>query len=119
MLLSSGHKKSMADCTGMLNITLVRSLSPGNVEERHILLFAGATLDDALQAVGWDNVVMACGVWGQLRSPRYVLQSGDRVELYRPLTVDPKVARRERFAKQGSRNTGLFAKRRPHSKAGY
>jgi uncharacterized protein len=29
------------------------------------------------------------------------------------------VARRERFAKQGARTSGLFAKRRPGGKAGY
>jgi hypothetical protein len=33
--------------------------------------------------------------------------------------VDPKVARRERFKKQGARGTGLFAKRRKGGKAGY
>jgi hypothetical protein len=37
----------------------------------------------------------------------------DRVEIYRPLQVDPKVARRERFASQGARTTGLFARRAP------
>jgi hypothetical protein len=41
------------------------------------------------------------------------------VELYRPLLVDPKVARRERFRRQGARNTGLFAQRRPGAKPGY
>jgi putative ubiquitin-RnfH superfamily antitoxin RatB of RatAB toxin-antitoxin module len=41
------------------------------------------------------------------------------VEIYRPLTVDPKVARRERFAKQGARATGLFVKKRAGAKAGY
>ncbi|EXU78428.1 hypothetical protein AX13_16930, partial [Comamonas aquatica DA1877] len=40
-------------------------------------------------------------------------------ELYQPLKVDPKVARRERFAQQGARGAGLFASRRPNSKSGY
>ena len=43
----------------------------------------------------------------------------DRVEVYRPLKVDPKVARRERFARQGARTTGLFARQRPGGKSGY
>ena len=47
------------------------------------------------------------------------VKNGDRVEVYQPLKVDPKVARRERFAKQGARSAGLFASRRAHSKAGY
>ncbi len=40
------------------------------------------------------------------------LKDGDRVEIYRQLVVDPKVARRERFVRQGSRGAGLFAKDR-------
>ncbi|HYP70717.1 MAG TPA: RnfH family protein, partial [Variovorax sp.] len=47
------------------------------------------------------------------------LKDGDRLELCRDLVVDPKVARRERFARQGARGTGLFAKRRTGAKAGY
>jgi putative ubiquitin-RnfH superfamily antitoxin RatB of RatAB toxin-antitoxin module len=40
------------------------------------------------------------------------VRDGDRIEIYRPLKVDPKVARRERFRKQGSRSAGLFARKR-------
>lgn len=59
------------------------------------------------------------GVWGRLVLGDYLLQNADRLEVYRPLVVDPKVARRERFSKQGARATGLFAKKRPGAKAGY
>ena len=59
------------------------------------------------------------GVWGRLQAADFVLADGDRVEAYRNLTVDPKVARRERFAKQGARGTGLFANQREHAKSGY
>jgi putative ubiquitin-RnfH superfamily antitoxin RatB of RatAB toxin-antitoxin module len=48
-----------------------------------------------------------------------LLKEGDRVEWLRGLRVDPKVARRERFQKQGSRAAGLFASRRPGAKQGY
>ena len=58
-------------------------------------------------------------MWGRACTLDTVLTSGDRVELYRALAVDPKVARRERFAQQGVRGSGLFSARRPHSKAGY
>ena len=47
------------------------------------------------------------------------LRAGDRVEIYRDLLVDPKVARRERFRKQGARAAGLFAGKRPGAKQGY
>ncbi len=79
----------------------------------------GATLADALKACGLTSGDGACGIWGRVVAPDQILQHGDRVELYRPLVVDPKVARRERFARQGARSTGLFAQRRPGAKAGY
>jgi uncharacterized protein len=63
--------------------------------------------------------VLALGIWGKKASGSQILRPGDRVELYRPLKVDPKVARRERFVKQGAKAAGLFAKRRAGSKAGY
>lgn len=59
------------------------------------------------------------GVWGRQVGQVHALRELDRVEVYRPLRVDPKVARRERFVKQGARNTGLFVKKRPGAKAGY
>lgn len=35
------------------------------------------------------------GIFGRRVATDYVLQSGDRIELYRPLTADPKDIRRE------------------------
>ena len=58
----------------------------------------------------------ACGVWGRVVGLDWVLRAGDRVEMYRPLTVDPKTARRQRFARQGVRATGLFSRQRPGGK---
>ena len=56
-------------------------------------------------AVGSKNTRLrstacACGVWGRVQPLDHVLRDGDRVELYRPLTVDPKEARRLRYKKQ-------------------
>lgn len=59
------------------------------------------------------------GIWGKTTHMTQVLHDGDRLEIYRPLTVDPKIARRERFARQGARSTGLFKRQRPEAKAGY
>jgi sulfur carrier protein len=47
------------------------------------------------------------------------LREGDRVEIYRALRVDPKEARRQRFAGQGAKTAGLFVKKRQGAKAGY
>lgn len=52
---------------------------------------APATHLDAPAPARW-----AVGVHGRLRAPDWPLRDGDRVELYRPLEVDPKVARRRR-----------------------
>lgn len=52
------------------------------------------------------------GVWGKVVTEDHVLRQGDRLELYRPLRVDPKEARRLRFQSQGAKTAGLFAKRR-------
>ena len=38
------------------------------------------------------------------------LQAGDRIEVYRPLTVDPKEARRLRYEKRGER---IVSRHRP------
>lgn len=53
-----------------------------------------------------------CGIWGKKAQPDTTLHDGDRLELYRPLLVDPKTARRLRFNQQGSRAAGLFAAQR-------
>ncbi|MBB6579006.1 putative ubiquitin-RnfH superfamily antitoxin RatB of RatAB toxin-antitoxin module [Comamonas odontotermitis] len=95
--------------------------------QAHLLVLelrAGATVADALAAAAerTGQVLGAeqdAGIWGKLQARDTVLAEGDRVELYQPLKVDPKKARRERFAKQGARRAGLFARRRPQSKQGY
>jgi len=67
----------------------------------------------------WDAAQWHVAIWGQPADPNRKLANTDRVEVLRGLRVDPKVARRERFEKQGSRSTGLFAKRREGGKQGY
>ena len=59
------------------------------------------------------------GIWGRKVALTHVLQDGDRLEMYRPLQVDPKLARKQRFKRQGKGRTGLFARRRIGAVAGY
>jgi len=87
---------------------------------------AGSTVAQALQASGLagrypelDLQHAPVGVWGRKASRDQVLREQDRVEVYRGLRVDPKVARRERFAKQGAGRAGLFANKRAGAKSGY
>jgi len=58
-------------------------------------------------------------VWGKAVQMNTPLVQGDRLELLRPLLVDPKLARKQRFKRQGKGRTGLFARRRVGSVAGY
>jgi hypothetical protein len=85
-----------------------------------------ATVLDAIQASGLlktfqmlEIQTISVGLWGRRVKLSQVIAQNDRIEIYRPLTVDPKVARRERFAKQGARTAGLFEKKRVGAKAGY
>lgn len=104
----------------MLNIEVVWVDAQGGVQERSLQLAPGACLKDAFAACHLTvNDPHGCGVWGRVKALDQPLQDGDRVEFYAPLKVDPKVARRERFARQGARRAGLFASRRANSKAGY
>lgn len=48
-----------------------------------------------------DLQSVAIGVFGEVVEDDYVLRSGDRLELYRPLLLDPMQARRQR-AKAGN-----------------
>lgn len=82
---------------------------------------AGSTLGEALQTSQLlasvpqsDMSQLEFGIWGRKAHMSHTLQDNDRIEVYRPLRVDPKSARRARFARQGSgKSAGLFAKRRP------
>lgn len=67
-------------------------------------LAPGATVQDALAASGVAARHAAldlsqAGIFGRRVAADTALADGDRVELYRPLTVDPKEARRRRARK--------------------
>lgn len=109
-----------------ISVTVVYSPCPRDVREVPLCLASGCTVLQAIQASGLldifpeiDGVATELGVWGRKASLRQPLRENDRIEIYRPLTVDPKVARRERFAKQGARTAGLFINKRAGAKAGY
>ena len=96
------------------------------VRELALQLPAGSRLVDALREsallAGLPDAevdALQTGIWGRKLPPDHVLRDGDRVELYRALRVDPKVARRERFSQQGAGRAGLFSTRRAGAKSGY
>lgn len=72
-----------------------------------VKLDAGATVGDALQAACSNSVIHgldiqqhSVGVWGQPTKIDAPLRQGDRVEIYRPLKIDAKSARRRRAEQQ-------------------
>ncbi len=131
MPLSKGRPSYMAKpehATGgaLLNITLVYSPAARQVCEWALELAAGATVGQALEGCSLfkefpdlRNGRLPVGVWGRKTRLEHRLDDGDRIEIYRNLRVDPKVARRERFNHQGAKSAGLFTKIRPGAKAGY
>ncbi len=113
----------------VVNITVMYSPAPRVVHELVLPFNAGVTVMQALQQSGLladcpeidlsqPEAFTVC-IWGKKTTPNHVLRDLDRVEICRALTVDPKVARRERFQKQGSTRAGLFSKRRAGAKPGY
>lgn len=109
-----------------LTVTLVYCPTPRKIHEVLLSLPEGATVQAALHASGIGPIfpelnLSTCpvGVWGRKCEHTQVLRDLDRLEIYRKLLVDPKIARRERFSKQGVKRAGLFAKKRSGAKAGY
>lgn len=117
----------------MIQIQCVFSPVPRRVIQLNFDLPTGSLVKDALvklhQVAEWQNWLQAQpaasealnrqGIWGHLVTTGHVLKDGDRLEIYRPLLVDPKLARKQRFKRQGKGRTGLFARRRIGSVAGY
>ena len=75
------------------------------VPERQVLevvqVPAGATVADAIRRSGLgrqfpdvDVNALQAGVWGKPVDRNQPLKDGDRVEIYRPLEMDPRAARR-------------------------
>ncbi|HEV7164942.1 MAG TPA: RnfH family protein [Gammaproteobacteria bacterium] len=75
-------------------------------------LSAGTTALDAVKQSGLAHrfpeladSTQPLGVFGKRVDGSYVLKDGDRVEIYRPLTIDPKEARRKRAARSNTKKT--------------
>lgn len=121
-----------------LRVVVLYAPRPRHVHEIFLTLPDGSTVADAIAATdAWAHATnvesparpsdidggvvggVVVGIWGRQTPLSQTLQDMDRVEIYRPLKVDPKVARRARFAAQGIKKAGLFARRRAQAKTGY
>lgn len=70
---------------------------------RQVALEEGSTLEQAIQASGLlalrrdiDLSKNKVGIFSRPAKLDDVIQEGDRVEIYRPLLIDPKALRRQR-----------------------
>jgi putative ubiquitin-RnfH superfamily antitoxin RatB of RatAB toxin-antitoxin module len=66
----------------------------------------GATIETAIERSGIlelypeiDLQQQKVGVFSKIRQLKESIQDGERIEIYRPLTIDPKDARRKRAKK--------------------
>ena len=90
-----------------MQVDVVYCPAPGRIDQVALDLPAGATLADALAASGiaarhdLPPETLRVGIWGREKPPETLLREHDRVEVYRPLLVDPKEARRQRYRKAG------------------
>lgn len=93
----------------VIDVEVVYAAAAHVVDLRALRLPAGATVADALrtsgvlQRHGLVPEALAVGVWGRACSLAQGLCAGDRVEIYRPLRVDPKAARRLRAQARSER----------------
>ncbi len=85
-------------------ITVVAS-NNGQLWQRQLLLPVGTTIAQAIVAAGYltdfpTNTLasISAGIYGKHYPNHQPLQDHDRIEIYAPLLVDPKIARRRRAA---------------------
>jgi len=79
---------------------------------RVLIVESGATVADVLALGGLQGSfpeysfdTMTVGIWGHVVKRDRAVKAGDRIEIYRPLNLDPREARR-RLARSGRTMSG-------------
>ncbi len=113
------------DPAARVRVEIVHAAAPHALQCLALLLPAGATVGDALRASGVAEMLGAAafadltpGVWGRACSLDQILRPEDRIELYRPLLVDPKSSRRLRYRRDRAQAPAGSAPEAP-GKAGW
>lgn len=82
-------------------------IEPSSQNSLKLDVVKGSNIEQAIHQSGLlerfseiDLAVNKVGVFSKIQMLDYVLQAGDRIEIYRVLLVDPKEARRQRAAKK-------------------
>lgn len=94
--------------TVVIHVEVAYAAAPHLIDRVALRLPAGSTALQALRASGLGDRLdapaldaLALGLWGRAIEPGTVLRDRDRLELLRPLVVDPKEARRQRYRRDG------------------
>ncbi len=88
-------------------VTVVFSPAPGCAEQISVKWIPGVSVGALIEASGlpqrypaFDFAKAQTGIWGKLVTRDTPVRVHDRIEIYRPLLVDPKVARVRRASKK-------------------
>ena len=91
----------------MIRVEIVHA-EPQRSVVKSFSLPPGARIADALRLAaadqdfcGIDLAGAAVGIFGKVAHRDQPLKDGDRLEIYRPLAEEPKLARRKRASKSG------------------
>jgi putative ubiquitin-RnfH superfamily antitoxin RatB of RatAB toxin-antitoxin module len=77
-------------------------VDPQRQVEKWVEVATDSTAGEAIAASGIANALpagftpAAIGIYGRIVDEHHRVRDGDRIELYRPLQIDPKEARRRR-----------------------
>ncbi|MEO8525353.1 MAG: RnfH family protein [Caldimonas sp.] len=92
-----------ASAAETIRVAVAWSPRPGEAFEAALEVVRGTNALEAIRASGVlerhaeiDISTQAVGIWGRVAALDSVLAEGDRVEIYRPLIMNPKEARRLR-----------------------
>jgi uncharacterized protein len=85
--------------SGKIRVEVIQAW-PRKHEAAYVDLTEGATVSEAIAAAGLSqDGHVGIAVYGETAAGDQPLRDGDRVELLRALTIDPKEARRRRAGK--------------------
>jgi hypothetical protein len=112
--MAAGHEGGDRAASGTITVRVAFSPAPRVVDQLELQVPIGATAIDAVRAsslpgrhpevAGWVDAprasALTLAIWGRVQPESTVLRPLDRIELLRPLTVDPKEARRLRYRAQ-------------------
>ena len=95
-----------------ISVEVIYCPLPHQIDLTALRLPLPATVADALlasgvlQRHGLDLQSLQVGIWGRSCTSEQPLRERDRVEVYRPLLVDPKEARRQRYKGSRAKRSG-------------